>query len=148
MAKAMRLSQLYGASLDSEVVRKGVGRGSEKRASRPTPRHEPLGDSPSPSRSGRQGKSVPRRPKQRRNLRIALEKAARAASQYTLPVAAGMKAFDGPHLGPEDVRDLLRRTFRITLSMPEATALVKHFTKASIPSGAEGIEHSNILNQC
>lgn len=67
----------------------------------------------------------------KRTLRRALDKAAEAASRYSLEMAASMKAFDGPHLGPADVRELLLRTFRIKLSIPEASALVAHFTKVN-----------------
>lgn len=65
-------------------------------------------------------------------LRRALVKAAAAAMRYNLDVTAGMKAFDGPPLGPRDVRELLLRNFRIKLSVPEATALVGHFTKVIV----------------
>lgn len=67
--------------------------------------------------------------REKRVLRRALEKAGEAALRYTIEASVGMKAFDGPHLGPRDVRELLLRNLRIKLSVAEATALIAHFTK-------------------
>lgn len=41
----------------------------------------------------------------------------------------GVKAFDGPPLGPGDVKDLLLRNFSVRTSRSEAAALVAHFAK-------------------
>lgn len=65
----------------------------------------------------------------RKVMRCALEKAGEAAARYTIEVSKEMKAFDGPPLGPRDVRELLLRVFRVKLSVPEAIALVAYFTK-------------------
>lgn len=66
--------------------------------------------------------------KEKKTLRRALDKAGEVALRYTIEMSAGMKAFDGPPLGPEDVKDLLLRNFRVKLSMSEAGALIKNFT--------------------
>ncbi|CAM9375217.1 unnamed protein product [Sphacelaria rigidula] len=78
-------------------------------------------------------------------MRCALEKAGEAAARYTIEVSKEMKAFDGPPLGPRDVRELLLRVFRIKLSVPEATALVAYFTKV-MGCNVGHIEHGDFIH--
>lgn len=77
--------------------------------------------------SSGQASSSTRSKSRKRTRRCALDKARQAALSYTLEVSDGMKAFDGPPLGPQDVKDLLRRNFRIAMSTSEAVALIKDF---------------------
>lgn len=42
-----------------------------------------------------------------------------------------MRAFDGPPLTADDVRELLRRNLRVHLSFEEARAIIRHFTHVS-----------------
>lgn len=58
----------------------------------------------------------------------ALEKAEEVAVRYTLDASVGFKAFDGPPLTPQDVKDLLWRNVGIRLTTPEAIALIVQFT--------------------
>lgn len=74
--------------------------------------------------------------KHRRTLRRALEKARIAAQRLTLEALVGVKAFDGPPLGPADIRDLFLRNFRVRLSFSEAEAIITHFTPKVM--GSEG----------
>lgn len=69
--------------------------------------------------------------KQKRTLRRALTTAGEVALRYTMEASVGMKAFDGPPLGPKDLKDLLLRNFRIRLPVSEAAALIAHFVKVS-----------------
>lgn len=48
--------------------------------------------------------------------------------RYTLDASVGFKAFDGPPLTPQDVKDLLRRNVGISLTTPEAIALIVQFS--------------------
>lgn len=138
VARATRLSNLYGVSLGSELARKGAAVGSSCR--RRQRRHTSSsvycrssavtpGSASDHDRLGAEAPAPALLRRERRGLRRALEKAGEAATRYTIEVSVGMKAFDGPPLGPRDVRELLLRNFRIKLSVPEATALVAHFTK-------------------
>ena len=58
-----------------------------------------------------------------------MQKAREVALRYTIEASAGMKAFDGPPLGPKNIKDLLLRNFRVKLSTSEAIALIVYFTK-------------------
>lgn len=139
IAQATRLSNLYGVSLGSELARKGVKEGGCRRRRRrrnlgARKSLAAIGDS-SDTRDRLGSVTEPTR-REKRVLRRALEKAGEAAMQYTIEASAGMKAFDGPPLGPRDVRELLLRSFRIKLSVSEATALIEHFTKVTMGGAA------------
>ncbi|CAN0221540.1 unnamed protein product, partial [Scytosiphon promiscuus] len=121
IARATRLSNLYGVSRGTRLARKGAGE-------RPYRKSLPNSRGSSREREGEKSRPDKVTRKQRRILRRALEKAGVAALRLTSEASAGVKAFDGPPLEPADIKDFFRRNFRVRLSSSEAEAIITHFT--------------------
>eukprot|EP00904_Undaria_pinnatifida_P004909 jgi/Undpi1/1548/HiC_scaffold_11.g04938.m1 len=124
----------YTQPATREVAAQRTEASGTKTAGTAVPRStaKPRGGSPGSSRerdTGHPTDSKAATRKEKRTLRCALQKAREVALRYTIEASAGMKAFDGPPLGPKNIKDLLLRNFRVKLSTPEAIALIAYFTK-------------------
>ncbi|CAM9413621.1 unnamed protein product, partial [Ectocarpus fasciculatus] len=148
IARAFRLSNLYGVSPTTKLARKGAGERLNRK------KHEQLrkqhtGGSPGSSREGEEGRphQTKAKKRQRRVLQSALDKARDVALRLTWEDWRGVKAFDGPSLTPADVKDLFWRNFRVKLSTPEAEAMIVNFCKKRCRQGGAiiSIEHGEFL---
>ncbi|CAN0327562.1 unnamed protein product [Ectocarpus sp. 6 AP-2014] len=142
IARAFRLSNLYGISPTTKLARKGAGERSNRNHQL---RRQQTGGSPGSSREGEEGRPQQTKTKkrQRRVLHSALDKARDVALRLTWEDWRGVKAFDGPSLSPADVKDLFWRNFRVKLSTAEAEAMIVNFSKKRCRQGGSiiSIEH-------
>ncbi|CAM9261269.1 unnamed protein product [Ectocarpus sp. 8 AP-2014] len=146
IARAFRLSNLYGVSPTTKLARKGAGERSNRNHQL---RRQQTDGSPGSSREGEEGRPQQTKTKkrQRRVLHSALDKARDVALRLTWEDWRGVKAFDGPSLSPADVKDLFWRNFRVKLSAAEAEAMIVNFSKKRCRQGGSiiCIEHGEFL---
>ncbi|CAM9326054.1 unnamed protein product [Ectocarpus sp. 4 AP-2014] len=153
IARAFRLSNLYGVSPTTKLARKGAGERSNRnhqlRTYAPQHKRQQTGGSPGSAQEGEEGRpqQTKTRKRQRRVLHSALDKARDVALRLTWEDWRGVKAFDGPSLAPADVKDLFWRNFRVKLSAAEAEAIIVNFSKKRCRHGGSiiGIEHGEFL---
>ncbi|CAN0402350.1 unnamed protein product [Ectocarpus sp. 12 AP-2014] len=146
IARAFRLSNLYGVSPTTQLARKGAGERSNRNHQL---RRQQTDGSPGSSREGEEGRpqQTKTRKRQRRVLHSALDKARDVALHLTWEDWRGVKAFDGPSLTPADIKDLFWRNFRVKLSAAEAEAMIVNFRKKRCRQGGSivSIEHGEFL---
>ncbi|CAM9309777.1 unnamed protein product [Ectocarpus sp. 13 AM-2016] len=146
IARAFRLSNLYGVSPTTKLARKGAGERSNRNHQL---RRQQTGGSPGSSREEEEGRQqqTKTRKRQRRVLHSALDKARDVALHLSWEDWRGVKAFDGPSLTPADIKDLFWRNFRVKLSAAEAEAMIVNFSKKRCRQRGSivSIEHGEFL---